>query len=173
MKQKRIRQILYSEQKITRKNNRLQYIENPDGYLFSNMVYPTKIKAEDLPEWFVYGRYYKCWGYLCAKGVVDLKYVPNLWSNHFLKDDSLLVSYHEMIKQISDSKMIWERYKGYEIMVCGDKILLFLKAAKKYSNIDIVEIIQQIQEKADVMSIKIPEEFGDFKFDAQAYFGEE
>ena len=60
MKQKRIRQILYSEQKITRKNNRLQYIENPDGYLFSNMVYPTKIKAEDLPEWFVYGRYYKC-----------------------------------------------------------------------------------------------------------------
>ena len=173
MKQKRIRKALYSEQKIGRKNNRFQYIEDPDGYLFSDMIYPTKIKAEDLPECFVYGRYYKCWGYLSAKGVIDLKYVPNLWSNHFLKDDSLLVSYHEMIEQISYSKMLWERYKGYEIIVCGDKILLFLKYAKKYSNIDIAEIIQQIQEKADVMPIKFPEEFGDFKFNAKAYFDEE
>lgn len=37
-----------------------------------------------------------------------------------LKDDSLLVSYRDMIEQISDSKAIWE------IMVCEDKILLFL-----------------------------------------------
>ena len=36
MKQKRIRKALYSEQKIGRKNNRFQYIEDPDGYLFSD-----------------------------------------------------------------------------------------------------------------------------------------
>lgn len=84
MKQKRIRQILYSEQKLVRKDNRLQYIENPDGYLYADMIYPATIKAEDLPEWFVYGRYYRCWGYLSAKGVADLKYVPNLRVNHFL-----------------------------------------------------------------------------------------
>lgn len=50
MKQKRIRQVLYSEQKIVRKDNRLRYIEDPDGHLFSDMIYPTKIKAKDLPE---------------------------------------------------------------------------------------------------------------------------
>lgn len=171
-KQKRIRQILYSEQKIVRKDNRLQCIEDPKGYLFSNMIYPTKIKAEDLPEWFVYGRYYKCWGYLSAKGVVDLKYVPNLWSNHFLKDDALLVSYHEMIEPNSDSKVIWEKYKGFNIIVFGDKMLPFLKAVKKYSNLNISEIIPQIQEKANLMPVKFPEEFGDFKFDVQAYFDE-
>lgn len=34
-KQKRVRQVLYSEQKIARKDNRLRCIEDSDGYLFS------------------------------------------------------------------------------------------------------------------------------------------
>lgn len=169
MKKKRIRQVLYTEQKIARKDGRLQYVKDPDGYLYANMIYPSKMKAEDLPEWFVHGRYYRCWGYLSAKGVMDLKYVPNLWSNHFLKDDSLLVSYHEMIEQISDSVMLWKRYKGYEIMISGNEILSFLKAAEKHSEIDIVEIVQKIQEKADMMPIKFPNEYGDFKFDVRTY----
>lgn len=173
MKQKRIRQILYSEQKLVRKDNRLQYIENPDGYLYADMIYPTKIKAEDLPEWFIYGRYYRCWGYLSAKGVADLKYIPNLWINHFLKDDLLLISYHEPIEQISESKQFWERYKGYDETIDDGAILHFLKAAKKYSEIDITEIAQQIQEKADMMPIKHPREFGDFKFDIQAFLDKE
>lgn len=173
MKKKRIRQVLYTEQKIARKDGRLRYIEDPDGYLYANMIYPSKMKAEDLPEWFVHGSYYRCWGYLSAKGVTDLKYVPNLWSNHFLKDDALLVSYHEMIEQISDSVILWERYKGYEIMISGNEILSFLRAAEKYSEIDIVEIVQQIQEKVDMMPIKFPNEYGDFKFNVQAYLDKE
>ena len=74
-------------------------VENEDGYLFSQAIYPTKIKAEDLPEWYMYGRYYKCFGYLSAKGVVDMKYVPSRYSNHFLKDDFLFISYNSMISE--------------------------------------------------------------------------
>jgi hypothetical protein len=43
-----------------------------------------------------------------------------------------------------------------------DEFFSALNDVKKYSNIGIAEIIQQIQEKADIMPIKFPEEFGDF-----------
>lgn len=96
MKKKRIRQVLYTEQKIARKDDRLQYIEDPDGYLYANMIYLGKMKTADLPEWFVHGKYYRCWGYLSTKGVMDLKHVPNLWNNHFLKEAK---NTHELIRK--------------------------------------------------------------------------
>ena len=61
-----------------------QYTEDENGYLFAHGIHAAKIKAEDLPEWYVYGRYYSCFGYLSAKGVVDMKYAPIRYSNHFL-----------------------------------------------------------------------------------------
>ena len=67
---KRFRSNLYTAQKIVCADRQHVYVENEDGYLFAQAIYPTKIKAEDLPEWYVYGRYYKCFGYLSAKGVV-------------------------------------------------------------------------------------------------------
>ena len=77
---KRFRSNLYTAQKIVCADRQHVYVENEDGYLFAQAIYPTKIKAEDLPEWYVYGRYYKCFGYLSAKGVVDMKYVPSRYS---------------------------------------------------------------------------------------------
>ena len=166
---KRFRKNLYTIEKIVLVRHQMQYIKDKDGYLFSDMVYPTKIKPEDLPEWYVHGRYYKRWGYLSAKGVADLKYIPNLWVNHFLKDDFLLISYHEPIREVSDGKWFWEKYTGFEITISGNEILWFLKAARKYSGIDISEIAGQIQEKADMLPKKHPHEFKDFRFDVQAY----
>lgn len=170
---KKIKRNLYLAQKIVNINHHLQYVEDENGYLFSDGIYKTKIKPEDLPEWYVHGRYYRCLGYMSAKGVVDLKYIPNMWINHFLKDDFLLVSYNEPIKEIGESNRFWERYAGYDKKIFGNEILYFLKAVQKYSDIDISEIVKQIQEKADILPKKHPDEFGDFKFDVEAYLNKD
>ena len=166
---KRFRKHLYSVQKLSFVNRQFQYREARDGYLFSDMIYPTKLKPEDLPEWFVYGRYYKRWGYLSAKGVTDLKYIPNLWINHFLKDDFLLISYSGPIRRIAGSAPVLETYTGFDVRICGNEILSFLKAARRFSGFDISEIARQIQEKADLLPQRHPDEFGAFHFDVQAY----
>ena len=64
MGKKRINSKIYHISKILYdKDNGFYYYKNPDGYLFSNFIYQTKIKPEDLPDWYIFGRYYK--GYLC------------------------------------------------------------------------------------------------------------
>ena len=70
---------------------------------------------------------------------------------------------------MSDGKWFWEKYTGFETTISGNEILWFLKAARKYSGIDISEIAGQIQEKADMLPQKHPHEFKDFRFDVQAY----
>lgn len=169
----KIKRNYYSKQKIVCINHQLQYVENENGYLYANGVYPTRIKTENLPEWFVSGRYFGCQGYISTKGIVDLKYVPNLWINHFLKDDFMLVSYNEQIRQVSESKHSLEKYDGYDTVIYGTAILHFLKAVQKYSDIDISKIASQIQEKADMMPKKHPEEFEHFKFDVEAHLNKD
>ena len=47
---------LYAESKTNSRTGHRQWIYGKDGTLFSCGIYPTKITAEDLPEWYVYGR---------------------------------------------------------------------------------------------------------------------
>lgn len=166
---KRFHSNLYTVQKIVLRDHQHQYMENEDGYLFAQGIYPTKIKAEDLPEWYVYGRYYKCFGYLSAKGVVDMRYEPNQYSNHFLKDDFLFISYHTPIAEQPEAGNAFEKYSGYDERICGNAILRFLKAARKYSAYDIAEIVQMIQNKAEWIRQTFPEEYGDFEFDVDFF----
>lgn len=165
---KRFRSNLYTVQKIVCTEGRHIHVENKDGYLFAQAIYPTKIKAEDLPEWYVYGRYYKCFGYLSANGVVDMKYVPSKYSNHFLKDDFLFISYNTPISENPETSGIIDAYTGYDEQIYGNVILSFLKAARKYSAYDISEIAQMIQDKADWIVQTFPEEYSDFKFDVRS-----
>ena len=88
----RFKSNLYTVERRVWRNHKLCWIQNDDFTLFSGH-HKTKIKEEDLPEWYVFGRYYKLWGFLSTKGITDLRYIPNLWINHFLKDDCLLISY--------------------------------------------------------------------------------
>ena len=165
---KRFRSNLYTVQKIVCTEGRHIHVEDKDGYLFAQAIYPTKIKAEDLPEWYVYGRYYKCFGYLSAKGVVDMKYVPSKYSNHFLKDDFLFISYSTPISEKPEASSIIDAYIGYDERIYGNEILSFLKAARKHSAYDISEIAQMIQDKADWIVQTFPEEYSDFKFDVRS-----
>ena len=73
---------LYSETKTNQRTGMYKMIYGKDETLFSGGIYPTKITASDLPEWYVHGRYYKHWGYLSAKGVKSLVYEPSKFSNH-------------------------------------------------------------------------------------------
>jgi len=165
---KKLKSNLYTKEKIVLRDRRHQYIEDKNGYLFAQGIYPTKIKTEDLPEWYVYGRYYKCFGYLSAKGVVDMKYVPSKYSSHFLKDDFLFISYNTPISEKPEASGIINAYIGYDERIYGNEILSFLKAVRKYSAYDISGIAKMIQDKADWIVQTFPEECSDFKFDVHS-----
>lgn len=101
----RFKSNLYTVERRVWRNHKLCWIQNDDFTLFSGH-HKTKIKEEDLPEWYVFGRYYKLWGFLSTKGITDLQYIPNLWINHFLKDDCLLISYGGKIEGIQTALIL-------------------------------------------------------------------
>lgn len=117
----RFKSNLYTVERRVWRNHKLCWIQNDDFTLFSGH-HKTKIKEEDLPEWYVFGRYYKLWGFLSTKGITDLQYIPNLWINHFLKDDCLLISYGGKIEEHPDSTD-FEKYSGVDERVWGNEIL--------------------------------------------------
>lgn len=51
---------LYTIERRVWKNHELCLVQNEDFTLFSGH-HRTKIVEEDLPEWYVFGRYYKMW----------------------------------------------------------------------------------------------------------------
>lgn len=143
---KRFNSNLYTKEKIVLHDHQHRYVDDEKGYLFAQGTYPTKIKAEDLPEWYVYGRYYKCFGYLSAKGVVDMKYVPSKYNNRSMKDDFLFISYHTPISENPKASSLIDTYTGYDERISGNEIRSFVEAAKKYSAFNVAAIVQQIQD---------------------------
>lgn len=152
---------LYTVEIRVFKDHHLRYIESNDGTLFSGHR-RTKILAQDLPEWYIYGRYYKCWGYMSTKGITDLLYVPNKFVNHFLKDDWLYISYGGKITETvpPEDGSYYDRYTGYDETVWGPEIIDILQGARLYSDYDISGIIRQIKEKKDWLIHEYPDEFG-------------
>lgn len=111
--------------------------ELPDGCLYSGWgsQHPTKITAEDLPEWYVKTNYYSKYGYVNTNGVVDVIYRRSFFDNHWLKDAMLGLSYHSIINKDEDVPI----YKKPEIdeYFWGNDILDILSGIEKYSpNID-------------------------------------
>lgn len=58
---------LYTVSKTKWRYGQYTNIYGKDDTLFSGGIYPTKIKIDDLPDWYVFGRFYKHWGYLSGK----------------------------------------------------------------------------------------------------------
>lgn len=163
---------LYTDAKIVYHKGELVLHANRDGTLFSGN-YPTKIIPSMLPKWYARGRYYKRWGYLSVKGITDLKYIPNRFTNHFLKDDFLLISYGgKLVEKDAPRGSTLDRYDGVDEYVFGNEILTVLKGAREFSNYDISPIIEQIKDKVKMLAEKYPEEFGkdQWDFDADEYF---
>ena len=176
----RFKNNLYMLTRYKRIEGHLCTISNDDGTLFSG-CFKTKIRPTDLPEWYLYGRYYKRWGYMSTKGIVDMVYRPNLHVNHFLKDDFLYISYEEKIEPVTeedeknDRMLRFEEYKGYDEVVFGSEIIDILKGARLYSGFNITPIIEQIKEKEKWLRNKYPDEFSEerWKYDVDAKFAED
>ena len=172
MAQDRFKARLYSEEKIVFIKGEPRTHSNRDGTLFSGN-YSTKIIPSMLPEWYARGRYYKRWGYLSVKGITDMKYIPNRFTNHFLKDDFLLISYGgTLVEKEAPRGSTLDRYDGVDEFVFGNEILTILKGAREFSNYDITPIIEQIKDKVEMLAEKYPEDFGkdQWDFDADEYF---
>ncbi|WP_294852268.1 hypothetical protein [uncultured Oscillibacter sp.] len=166
---------LYTKEIIVFKDHQYSYLENDDGTLFSGQR-KTKILAQDLPAWYVYGRYYKRWGYMSTKSITDMLYVPDKLSNHYLKDDCLYISYGGKIREIEPSQdgSSYEKHTGFDEKVWGNEIIGILKGARLYSNYDISGFIQQLKNKTEWLIREYPEEFGADKwnFDMGKCFAE-
>jgi predicted metal-dependent hydrolase len=172
MSESRARAVLYMKSKViwTRKENMAE--TDPDGYLFANGTHRTKILPEDLPEWYVYGYMYKRQGYMSARGVKHLLYVPNYtFDNHLHKYDSLFISYDELIEPYEfDNGRQW--YKGYDQVLSGSVLVDFVKAAGKYSCYDIGGILSEIARKKEFFYERNPEQArADYKSNLSEYFG--
>lgn len=149
----------YSKIKFDRKIG-LHYEELENNCLYSNLKYPTKITPEDLPEWFVKGRYYKNHGFLSAKGVVDLAYKPNNWINHMFRDDSLYISFNKPIREVEVDSIIGKimDFTDYDYVIDGTYAIDFVAAVKKYSDFDTTEIENAIIDKAYRFAEQFPDE---------------
>ena len=137
-------------------NDALVRVESPEGYLLSYGIYRTKIKAEDLPDWYIPGYYYKRHGYLSAKGIKHLMYLPQKQWDHMFKDDCLFISYDKPITHTGNSI---SDYNDYDENIFGGVIVEFLLAAEKFSGYDISEIKAQIEDKRLWLKENYPEAY--------------
>jgi len=158
MSKKNIKSTLYMSTKLSWNRKNFVVEEDPNGYLFSGGRYRTKILPEDLPEWYVSGYMYKRRGYMLAKGVRHLFYIPNYtYDNQLHKYDSLFISYDKPIEPYRDERgTSW--YKGYDEILSGSVIVEFVEAVGKYSDYDVSEIQKEILRKREFYYERNPEQ---------------
>ena len=155
----RFKNTLYTLGDYKRIGRHIRYVTNEDGTLFSGH-YRTKIRPEDLPEWYLYGRYYKRFGYMSTKDITDMVCIPSRFSNHYLKDDCLLISYGGSITEVTDPELsTYERYQGWNERVWGNEIITILRGARKYSGYDIEPFIEKLKWKKEYMQTEFPGPF--------------
>lgn len=148
-----IRANFYSIEKIVYKKRRFQYVTNPKGYLYSGATIQVKVKKEDLPSYFVPGRFKKCYGFIRTNKVKDLVYLSRTEDNHFMKDDILLISYDTPIVKDNSCGDLFN-YRGYDEYIFGLDILTFIKGVLIYSpDVDVSYIIQAIRDKKDALMV--------------------
>lgn len=141
-KMKKLANIYSTQKTIFTKELGWHYITN-NGYLFSNLKYKTKIKPQDLPEYYLNIYAYHNYCYINTKGIKYLLYTPNYNVNHFLKDDLLYISYDKSIE--IDEEAPYLNVKNYEEVLYGPDILEFIEYALKYSNYSTSNIKKEIK----------------------------
>lgn len=149
---KRIHSNFYTVKRVVWTKDGYEYKSLPDGRLYSgnSTQYPTNITADDLPESFVRidNRYKNGW--LNTAGVKSVVFVKSIFSNHWLRDANLYISYldddpadfKEILKNKANYLLFDEKNYSY---VFENEILVALKGISIYSpNVDLKETIQEI-----------------------------
>ena len=117
----------YDDGKIKHGSDGLYYYKDNDNYLFSRGIYKTKIKEEDLPNYFIKMWLYSRNKYISLKGIKYIYYRPSFFTNHWRKDDFLFISY-------DNEFTLNERGFAYdsEISIYGPEIDHFIDELEKY-----------------------------------------
>ena len=164
---------LYTKTKFSTKCGHWGFEELPDGRLYSDLSRATRVTEADIPEWYMYGKFYRNFGFINSKGVVDLAYEPNYVYNPMYNTDSLYISYNKPIdykirKDIFGQKRKY--YKDYDHVIEGEQIATFISYIMKYSpDIDVKPIIQEIYKKLHWMVENYSDELEVMPSDRIAY----
>lgn len=157
---KRIKSYIYTQGKFGKGPNEI--LDTNNIFLYSHGQYPTKITADDLPEYFVQICSRIIWymtGYLRTSGIVDIQY-RWIGENHLFKDDYIYISYKEKLKK-EKNKYNFEDYTNYDVCVCGNDIVDIALYAEKYSGLDISHIRKGIKEKCEWLKEYEPDFYKD------------
>ena len=151
----------------------MEIISAPEGCFFTAGGKVVRLTKEEIPEWYIYVRTYRIFGYLDSKNVKYLVYSPNYVTNHLYKDDFLYVSYKKPIVIDEDyyknSALHFEMpvedgkrqlfYTGYDFLMWGPDVVSFARGVKKYGNIDnIGDILARMEDKPRWFRENFPEE---------------
>lgn len=104
---------------------------------------------------------------MSTKGIIDLVYIPSFYSNHYLKDDCLLVAYGGKItkKENASAEFSLDKYEGWDERVWGFDIVTILIGARKYSEDNIEPFVEKLKWKKEYMQTQFPDEFGAERWD--------
>ena len=135
----------YHDGKIKYNGKNFYYYQDKNNYLFSMGIYHTKIKEEDLPDYYIKLWLYPRYKYLSLKNIVDIFYRPNFFTNHYRKDDLLYISYKDKISVNNDNYG-----KNFDVVIYGPSIDTFIDKLSKY-NYDKKKIdkIKKLMDKKD------------------------
>jgi len=144
---KQVRSKLYTTAKV--RHLPLRYETDPNGYLFAEARYRTKILEADLPEWYISCYIYHSTGFLSTKAVKHMAYKPNYaFTNHLYKDDLLFISFDEpLIPTKTQFGNPW--YEGYDYILSGSSICHYVDAVEKYSGLDVSGIRNELHKKRE------------------------
>ena len=131
----RFKNTLYTLGDYKHVGGHIRYVTNDDGTLFS-------------------GHYHKRFEYMSTKGITDMVYLPSRFSNHYLKDDCLLISYSGKITAVKSDARYVDEYEGWDDWVWGNEIVTILRGARKYSGSDI-----ELKWKKEYMQTEFPDPF--------------
>ena len=135
----------YSNGKVKYNGKEWYFYNDKNNYLFSKGIYKTKIKEEDLPDYYIKMWLYPRYEYLSLKNIVDIHYKPNFHFNQWRKDDVLYISYKD--KLILDENGSAD---DYDVLIYGPEIDHFIEELTNYGyDENKLNEIKKLMEKKD------------------------
>ncbi len=125
-------------------HGKMEQCFDPPEFLLSGGVYPTKIRPEELPPWYVEYTYWNT-RYVDTSRVTNIVYKPiNMpHYNHLFKDDMLYLTYDGVEPQ-------WDSH-GWLVTphetLFGWALVYGLISVREYSGIDITEQLKTLRAK--------------------------
>ena len=128
-------------------HGKMEQCFDPPEFLLSNGIYPTKIRPEELPPWYIEFTYWNT-RYVDTSRVTNLIYRPCRLPhhNHLFKDDMLFLTY-DGVEPKWDNDYIGLFLTSPHETLWGWSLVYGLISAREYSGIDISEQLEVLKAK--------------------------